>query len=231
MKIRHVVRVCSGMLVGMCVAVGLSLAGEPPPAADVPLPGTSIKLADTSGSAGRRAYVALRDTDGMVVSVDPTVSGARVYLGQIGSSDVTVLDLPADGWSGHTGKFKFKSRTDTTVAARLVDGRAIRLTAFGPGAMPLGGAPQGEVGVIIEVGSVRFCGVFGGTVKVDDGVRFRARRAPAPAECPALGTPTTTTTTIPACTAIGGVCDLSDPGACCSQTCCNGSPTPTCCGD
>jgi hypothetical protein len=30
------------------------------------------------------------------------------------------------------------------------------------------------------------------------------------------------------CVPSGGTCDLGDPGACCSLTCFNGNPTPTC---
>jgi uncharacterized repeat protein (TIGR01451 family) len=68
-------------------------------------------------------------------------------------------------------------------------------TRRGTMAYPLGGTPQGGVGIIIDVGSIRFCAFFGGTIVKDDGERFVARKAPAPASCPILGTTTTTTST------------------------------------
>ena len=56
-------------------------------------------------------------------------------------------------------------------------------------------AAQGERPVVmaeVEIGSVRFCGLFGGTIIRDDGLAFIARRAPAPATCPVLGSTTPT---------------------------------------
>src|SRR5262249_43947510 len=91
--------------------------------------------------------------------------------------------------------YKFKSPSGTVISARLVGGHSIRLSARGVAAYPLEGTPQGGVGIIIDVGGVRFCGFFGGTIVEDDGERFRARKAPAPAGCPILGTTTTTSTT------------------------------------
>jgi hypothetical protein len=166
---------------------------------DVLLPGTKIQLSDTSGPVSRRNYVALRDGAQPAPLPDPRVTGATASIGRVGAGEVTVLDLPASGWSGSssTGDYKFKSRSGAVVAARLDAGRSIRLSARGNGAYPLGGTPQGGVGVIVDVGGVRFCAFFGGTIVKDDGVRFRARKAPAPANCPLLGTTSTTSTTTP----------------------------------
>lgn len=164
---------------------------------DVPLGGNRIRLTDSNHPQGRRNVVGLLDPAVPLPAVDPTVTGATASIGQVGGA-VAVLDLPASGWT-QTGippvvDFKFKSRTGPVRAARLRDGQSLRFTAVGPEAYALGGTPQGGVGVIVQVGDVRFCGLFGGQITRDDGQRFQARRAPAPAGCPALGTATTSTT-------------------------------------
>lgn len=173
-----------------------ALSGQVP--VDVPLPGTGIRLLDTTGPAGRRTYVALRDGDQAIPLPDPRVTGATAYIGRVGAGSVTVLDLPAADWGGSANgraDYKFKSRSGAIVQARILEGRSVRFSAFGDGAYPLEGTPQGGVGVIIDVGGVRFCGFFGGRIAKDDGTRFRARKAPPPTSCPILGTTTTTSTT------------------------------------
>jgi hypothetical protein len=210
---------------GFLVLVGACLVATDPVgmarATDVPLDGGTMRLADTAGPAGQRNLVGFQDSDVDLSGIDPTVTGATAYLGRVGSATFTTLELPASGWKavGNAPRpsFKWKSRTAAVRSARLVDGRSLRFTARGPEAYPLGGVPQGEVGVIVTIGAVRFCGAFGGDVTRDDGTRFRARRAVAPAACPAIGpttttiatTTTTTTTAIPASTTTTTLLDCS----------------------
>lgn len=202
-------------------------------AADVPLAGRTMKLADSPHPQGRRNLVSLLDGSVDLTGVDPTVTGATISIGPV-QGPATVLQLPASGWS-RTGNapridFKYKSRTGAVRAARLLDGRSIRFTAKGAEAYALGGLPQGAVGVVVALGGVRFCGSFGGLIVRDDGQRFVARDAPALAGCPSFGattttsttttsTTSTTTTSVPACVPVDGPCNLADPGACCSLTC------------
>lgn len=161
----------------------------PPVGGDVMLPGNRIRLADTSGSAGRRTFAGMGRSADAVSVPDPTLTGATVRIGRVGGP-VTVLDLPASGWvrTGGTDRvyYKYKSRTGPTVAAKVVQGRSVSFSAFGAGGYPLGGTPQGGVGVIIQVGNTRFCGFFGGVMRKDDGKRFLAGKAPAPAVFPTL---------------------------------------------
>src|SRR5262245_11555513 len=152
------------------LSANAGLAGADPAqvlSGGVPLPGTKIRLNDTAGPGGRRTYVALRNGDESIPLPDPRVTGATVHIGRVGVGDVTVLDLPADGWGGGTSPrhdYKFKSRTGAVVSARIIEGHSVRVSARGDDAYPLGGIPQGAVGMIVDVGGVRFCGFFGGTI-------------------------------------------------------------------
>lgn len=167
-------------------------------AADIPLDGSKLQLADSPRPEGRRNLVALADPDVDLSAVDPRITGATVSLGP-DAGPATVIDLPASGWSltGNAPRidFKYKSKTGAVRGARLIDGRSIRLTAKGPDAYALGGSPQGAVSVVVAIGGVRFCGAFGGTITRDDGQRFVARNAPAPPSCSAFGVTTTTSST------------------------------------
>lgn len=125
--------------------------------------------------------------------VDRRITGATLHIGKIAGGAVTTIALPADGWV-QTGNaplidFKYKSRTGPVAAVRLIDGRSVRVTVRGPAGHALDEAPQQELGVVVEVGGVRFCGVFGGTIKRDDTTRFIALEAPAPSRCPSFGRP------------------------------------------
>src|SRR6187549_1980996 len=80
------------------VAFGGAMAFSAP-VADVTLPGTKMRLSDTSGPGGRRNYAVLRaDTVGTIP--DPRATGAKAFLGRIGAGEITELDMPASGWSG-----------------------------------------------------------------------------------------------------------------------------------
>jgi hypothetical protein len=222
------------ILVLLCVAA-------PSRAVDLPLDGSRLRLADASDPAARRNLVEFIDDAVDLGGLDPTVTGATAYLGQVEQGAVTAIPLPADGWhrTGNAPRidFKYKSGTGPVAAVRLVDGRSIRFTARGPEAYGLAGVPQGAVGVIVTVGGTRFCGLFGGTVTRDDGRAFLAREAPAPAACPVLGTTTTTTTSTTTTTtlaargqpcAAGTECQsgFCADGVCCTSAC--DGPCQTC---
>lgn len=209
---------------------------------DIPLAGNRIRLFDSSHPQGRRNTVGFIDPNVNLTQVNPMVTGATVSIGRLADGSVTMYDLPAAGWSltGNTARadYKFKSHTGPAVSARLVDGRFLRFSAHGPGAYALGGTVQDAVGIIVQIGDVRFCGLFGGTITRDTGMTFLARRAPAPAACPVLGptttttsttstTETTTTTTMPACNPSGTFgCTVGNFDTfCCSLGCFLGGNT------
>lgn len=161
-------------------------------AIDIPIAGRRMHLTDSPQPQSRRNLMGFRDTNIDLTMLDPTVTGAVAFVGDIGMGAPTTFDLPASGWSrvGGLGKdYKFKSHGSTAIAARLVQGQTLRISAHGADAYALAGATQNAVGVIVEIGTVRFCGIFGGTIGRNDGQTFLARRAPAPQTCPAFEQP------------------------------------------
>lgn len=189
---------CAVALIGIALgATAWSWAGQM--ALEIPLGGSRIWLTDAARPTGRRNLVGFVDRNVSAREIDPRVSGATAFIGRVGDGVVTVLDLPSGGWglAGQTGRkdYRFRSQDGPVLRARLVDGRSLRLSAHGPGAYALEGTPQQAVGVIVQIGGVRFCGLFGGTITRDDGTVFLARKASAPSACPVLGSTTTSTTT------------------------------------
>jgi hypothetical protein len=172
--------------------LGMSMPSHAGMFVDIPVPGTEIRLRDATGPLGRRTHVTLNVIDFPPPTLDPRLTGATLYIARLGVGGITALQMPAEGWSG-TGAapsaFKYKSRSGAVVAARIVGGRFLRLSARGEGAYPLGGVSQGGVGLIFDFGGLRFCGFFGGTITKDDGRTFRAVDAVAPDGCPPLGAP------------------------------------------
>lgn len=177
------------------LALAIALLAGAVQAQDVPVDGDGIRLVERGQPQGMRNDVGLLGTD--LTGVDPTSTGATATFGQVETGTTVTLDMPASGWSGSPGRrgFKYRSRSGPVRSARLVDGRSLRVSATGAGVYGLGGALQGAVGVEVQIGSVRFCSLFGGTVVRDDGSAFVARRAPAPGACPTLGSTTTSTST------------------------------------
>jgi hypothetical protein len=224
------------------VAAGWLAVAMTAGAVDFPLDGHSLRLTDGPRPQKRRNVVSLRDADVALDALDPTVTGAVLRIGRIGGP-ASVLDLPATGWKPAKAGFRFKARGGAVTAARLVDGRAIKVSARGGDAYALGGIPQNAVGVTVDVGATRFCAVFGGTVARDDGKKFRATRALAPATCPALATTTTTivggttstsfsstTTTTSSTTTTTSSCYPADAAGNDSATGCPCLGTFDCCG-
>jgi hypothetical protein len=158
-----------------------------PGAGGTPVAGSRLRVDDVGDPRGKRNAATLTDTAISFAGVDPTVTGATAEIGKPGGPS-TVITLAADGWvkagSGAIPGYKYKSRSEGVLAARLRDGKSIRFSARASGIYGLNGQPQGQLGVIFRVGSAKYCAIFGGTIRRDDGEHFVAVRAPAPQACP-----------------------------------------------
>lgn len=135
-----------------------------------------------NGVGSERTAVELARPGDPDSGIDPTVGGARVVVFASGTSAGKTYVLPASEWR-KVGPRRYRYRNVAgTVTARLHNGRFARFAATGADAYAFSGA-QGSVTAIFEAGGSRFCSTFGGTLQHDDGTRFVATDAPAPADC------------------------------------------------
>jgi hypothetical protein len=132
---------------------------------------------------------------------DPTAAGGALEVLNPVSGETATMALPASGWSANTSGTAFKYRNSaapggpSAVRAAIVRGaRGLKVTARGTG-VTLDAPAQGQIGVVLSVGTRRYCALFGGAaVLADQPGRFTAKNAPAPGECPTAVPPTTTST-------------------------------------
>jgi CubicO group peptidase (beta-lactamase class C family) len=195
-----------------CALLGFSPHGAE--AVDHLVAGTKLDVSDIrqmrSGIAKTKRSLSFRSRDASIVlpapgdAADPSVHGGRLTLiNSAGTGESVTLELPAEGWSvkgtgGAVTRLSYVSRKpkvqvtlrpgDIKVKTRDKTGRDLPFT--------LDEASQGGLAVVLELGSDRFCGDFGGAagglVRADlgsvDGAcnvrgRYSAQGAAAPAAC------------------------------------------------
>ncbi len=188
-------------LVSLSIIANLLLAAAAM-AVDVPVSGGKLGLADNLTVPAKRKAVFKSGDPGINVGTeDPRIDGATIELVNPtpGLEQSDVFALPASGWTAIGNppqgyKYKDSALLNGPIkAAQIKNGKLVKFTAKGATmTFTLGGAPQGQVGVIATFGATRFCALFGGVTK-DDGFKFNAKNAGAPPACPSIA-PTTTTT-------------------------------------
>lgn len=149
---------------------------------DSPLAGDRLWLRGDGASSSNRALLRLLDDAVDVSGLDPAQTGGTVTFLSPSTGEKLTFPLPASGWTKATNgrERRFSAVVNgVRVRASLVGGRAVRVSAPGINVPPLAG-PLGGVAAVVDIGSTRFCGWFGGTVAYDDGTQFLARRAPRP---------------------------------------------------
>lgn len=174
-------------------------------ATDVPITGSKLTVVDHLLSPAKRKAVFKSSDPGIQAGTeDPRVSGATVELVNptAGLEQSDTFTLPATGWlpiGDPPQGYKYKDSDllhGPVKTAQIKNGKLVKFTAKGATmSFELGGVPQTEVGVIVTIGSTRFCTTFGGVVTKDDGLKFSAKLAPAPGACPSIPPTTTTSTT------------------------------------
>jgi len=163
-------------------------------AADLPLPGTTLRL--SRGGGGEKLVLVLNDASipapGQGNADNPAAAGLRVTLfGHDAPGEIAELVAPAGlgrpGWKyGTTGFVRYRFRNGSAPggispirSVVLREGKGLRVVAKDIG-LGLAGA-QGSVGVRIEMGSIRLCALFAGEgVLRDEAGMFVAKNAPAP---------------------------------------------------
>lgn len=181
----------------------LCVPGTPACAADRPIPGQRLYLAD-SGALRRLELRAVGDAieppaaDG---PGDPTVAGATLVVRNPATAEELRIELPAGGWQSveRAGEpraargYRYRDRTRASgpcFDAQLAAGKLI-VKCGGTAGFTLDEPAQGALAVALELGTDRvLCARFGGRLDDDRGRvagrrgRFRAASAAAPAGCP-----------------------------------------------
>lgn len=172
----------------------LAAAGVPAGAADRPVPGH--KLLMRAGSNGRQSLMWTAKGDEVLAPAasgadDPSTSGATLQV-LSSSGNMATFDLPAASWArsrrGNTFRFRNHASSATPSPVRLGSLRdgLLRLRADATG-VALENPPPAWVGLILTIGSTRYCSLFDSGIRRAEPGRFEAVDAPAPAACPIEG--------------------------------------------
>jgi parallel beta-helix repeat protein len=172
------------------LSIAVMAAFVPAHAADELIPGDRLKLRKSGSGKESLAWTSRGDSIAAPVAGgadDPTVVGATLIVIS-GTGDSDTFDLPAPMWtaSPRAGAFKFRRSDDAATAVRsatLRDGSlAVRAQEVGI----MLGEPE-WVGMILAIGSSRYCAIFDSGIRRSEPGRFEAAGAPPPAACPVAG--------------------------------------------
>jgi endonuclease/exonuclease/phosphatase family metal-dependent hydrolase len=160
----------------------------------VPVQGKSVRIA---ARAAKRTFTFRSATDPAIVLPvpDPTAGAAlRVFASSASGQCSAEIALPASFWTaiGGDGAQKGWRYRDATASAQGV--RAVtlqrrrtggRIVVKARGAFPCGleNAQATPLHVELRVAGARYCAAFGGTVRTNQPLSFRAIDAPAPPAC------------------------------------------------
>jgi polyhydroxybutyrate depolymerase len=172
-----------------------SLPAAPPPLAGL-VAGKKLLLKDAADATKRKLALSLTDPGVALGASDPAADGAALQIyNTSGSGESLCLVLPAAGWKRKGAGFVYKDGSGAYGPCKSASLRSGSFAASCSGKRQpldysLDEATQGGVAVRLASGEASFCASFGGTLAADRGApsgkpKFLAKRAPAPAVCPA----------------------------------------------
>jgi hypothetical protein len=169
-----------------------------PATADALLSGKKLALVASPDAAKRK--LSAQSTDPAIAlgagngSIDdpsqPAVTTTVRVVGSGSDAFDTTYGLPSNGWRpigkpGANKGYKFKSSTNTPISSATIKaGKLVKVSGRGSGLpFTLATSPD-PVLIVVQVGTVRYCFGFGGTVKFTPAKRYVATDSPSPAVCP-----------------------------------------------
>jgi hypothetical protein len=164
-----------------CLMVLALLSAVPGSAAERPVPGKKLVM-KAKGSKQSMAFIAKTALDLTAVG-DPTSVGATLKVVNPSSAEVATFDLPASGWKLNKKRTIAKFRGSPIKLALVKQKSGLKVVGKTTG-ITLDEPQQGSIGLVLTLGPVQFCALFGGTVKKDQPGKFIAKKAPPPARCP-----------------------------------------------
>jgi hypothetical protein len=177
------------------VLVVAALGGRPARASDQTLPANRLLVLDLPGY-GQLLHVSRHENLGVHVPTpggpdDPTRVGATVTIYNPDSCESATFDMPASNWRLSHGEraigFRFVNRNAPAApsAVQLAEIRIDRLKVHARSSgITLDESSQRSLGLVLTMGSQRYCTLFGGRITRDQPGMFAGRLAPAPASCP-----------------------------------------------
>jgi hypothetical protein len=187
------------------IAAAMLLLAGPARSAEEPdelMPGRFmvVKKATTQGSARPKlvTFVARAPEGGVFALPDaahnPRVEGATLRVFDIGGGTDDTYPLPPEGWRAlgvppgsrgymYKGVGVFVAPANDPCHRVVITPRIVRAVCTGA-AVHLGVPFAGDRGVILQVGTKRYCARFGGEPKGDPDAVYLRTDAPAPESCP-----------------------------------------------
>ena len=171
----------TGTRAGLAAALLAALWVAPAGGAERPLPGKKLVM-KARGARQTLVFIAKSALDVTNVG-DPTALGAALKIVNPVSGEARVFDLPSSGWHLNHSRTVAKFKGSPIKLALVKQKSGLKVIGKTTG-ITLDEPTQGSVGLVLTLGTVQFCALFGGTIVKDQPGKFIAKKAPPPLRCP-----------------------------------------------